>query len=406
MKTKAFGYLLGLLALVLFTGSVNALWLTPQVNSPGNSTWTTESTPSFNITCLGGTTQVNITLYLNGTSYNWSQVAHNTSEILLNLTNPTHNGSFVWNASCSAADGAGGGDIINWTANYQIYIDTVAPVVERFSPVNRTNTTDSTYDFSFNVTDNLGLLSGNSLNCTLYIAGVDRGNNASVHNSSSGVTITSTGMTEGWEVNWTVNCTDNATNTGYFENMSYISHDSTPPAVTFVAPTNNTALAIGTTEYWFNITTDENATCKFATSTGQSYLTVMTSFATTGLKSHKYLFKGLGVGSYDYYIKCNDTFRGTGGNTHNTTERWLHFTIAGRSTGGAGSSGSKTFVMPEEEEIPIVSPLLAAGGSITETIGQTPILLGMVILVGIVALLVTAGVVKIGAIPFLGKKKK
>ncbi|HDD57598.1 MAG TPA: DUF2341 domain-containing protein, partial [Thermoplasmatales archaeon] len=61
---------------------------------------------------------------------------------------------------------------------------------------------------------------------------------------------------------WKVNCTDS----GGFSNVSDVYEftvDTTPPNITIINPENQSNLSAGTTWTWINITTDENAVCRY-----------------------------------------------------------------------------------------------------------------------------------------------
>ena len=56
--------------------------------------------------------------------------------------------------------------------------------------------------------------------------------------------------------------------------------DTTPPVRSSGAPTG--ALAAGTTQTSLSLATDENATCRYATTAGVAYGSMPSTFATTG----------------------------------------------------------------------------------------------------------------------------
>ena len=93
--------------------------------------------------------------------------------------------------------------------------------------------------------------------------------------------------------------------------------DSNPTPI-IVAPPNATAplrsntqptgeLALGTTSATISLTTDENATCRYATTTGTTYGLMNNAFLTTGATNHSTSVSGLSDGTtYNYYVKCQD----------------------------------------------------------------------------------------------------
>lgn len=127
--------------------------------------------------------------------------------------------------------------------------------------------------------------------------------------------------------------------------------DTTPPVRSNGAPTG--ALPAGTTQANLTLTTDESATCRWASFAGASYASMSGTFSTTGGTSHTSVpITGLvNGGSYTRYVRCQDGL----GNA-NTTDYPISWTVAsgGDSTppvisGGAPSgelpSGTTTTVM-------------------------------------------------------------
>lgn len=127
--------------------------------------------------------------------------------------------------------------------------------------------------------------------------------------------------------------------------------DTTPPVRSNGSPTG--ALPAGTTQANLTLTTDESATCRWASSAGTSYASMSGTFSTTGGTSHTSVpITGLvNGGSYTRYVRCQD-----GSGNANTTDYPISWTVAsgGDSTppvisGGAPSgelpSGTTTTVM-------------------------------------------------------------
>src|SRR3989344_1578306 len=82
--------------------------------------------------------------------------------------------------------------------------------------------------------------------------------------------------------------------------------DTTPPILSNGLPTGQ--LSAGTTQTTLSFSTDENATCKYATSANTAYSSMANTFSTTGGTSHSTTISGLSNGSsYIYYIRCQDT---------------------------------------------------------------------------------------------------
>jgi hypothetical protein len=106
---------------------------------------------------------------------------------------------------------------------------------------------------------------------------------------------------------------------------------STPPIRSAGSP--STALTSGTTSTTLSLTTDENATCKYGTTSGVAYASMSSTFGNTGTTSHSQNLTGLSSGtSYTYYVRCIDT-----GGSANTDDYSISFSIAAPSSGGGSS---------------------------------------------------------------------
>jgi len=77
--------------------------------------------------------------------------------------------------------------------------------------------------------------------------------------------------------------------------------DTTPPVLSNGAPSGT--LASGTTQANLTLTTDETATCKYATSSGVVYASMTHTFTTTNSTSHSTPVSGLSDGT-TYPLLC------------------------------------------------------------------------------------------------------
>jgi methionine-rich copper-binding protein CopC len=106
----------------------------------------------------------------------------------------------------------------------------------------------------------------------------------------------------------------------------------------------------GTTGVTMSVTTSEVATCKYSTSSGTTYAS-MIAFIATGSTSHSTSISGLSDGgSYNYYILCQDS------SSNESSEYTVSFSVAQAGGGGAlapapavGMGGSSTFVPMGQE---------------------------------------------------------
>ena len=82
--------------------------------------------------------------------------------------------------------------------------------------------------------------------------------------------------------------------------------DTVAPVVSGALPTGT--LPAGTTSATLQVTTNENATCRYATTPGTAYGQMTITFATTGGTAHSHGVTGLANGqSYTFYVRCQDT---------------------------------------------------------------------------------------------------
>jgi len=110
--------------------------------------------------------------------------------------------------------------------------------------------------------------------------------------------------------------------------------DTTPPTLSGAQPTGT--LAAGTTQTTLSLTTNENATCRYATAVGTAYGSMPNTFGTTGGTSHASVVSGLANGqSYTYYVRCQDT----AGNA-NIGDLAIGFSVAAAETKGQTVSES------------------------------------------------------------------
>jgi hypothetical protein len=101
--------------------------------------------------------------------------------------------------------------------------------------------------------------------------------------------------------------------------------DTTPPVLTNGQPTG--VLSSGTTTATLSLTTNEAATCRYATSAGVAYGSMTNTFSSTGGTSQSTTVTGLtGGGSYSYYVRCQDS----AGNV-NSNDYAIAFSVAASS---------------------------------------------------------------------------
>jgi uncharacterized repeat protein (TIGR02543 family) len=115
----------------------------------------------------------------------------------------------------------------------------------------------------------------------------------------------------------------NSDGVSYFTTVAAAS-DTTPPVVTAF-----TADSVSTSTATLSVTTDENATCAYATTT-KSYASSTAMAVTGGVMSHSQDLTGLSPGTgYVYYVRCQDSH----GNTMSSSDS-VTFTTTGADTTG------------------------------------------------------------------------
>lgn len=105
--------------------------------------------------------------------------------------------------------------------------------------------------------------------------------------------------------------------------------DTTPPVRSAGNPTGT--LAAGTVSTTLSLTTDETATCRYATTPGTAYGAMGSGFAASGSTAHSTTLSGLADGAaYTYYVRCQDS----AGNA-NTSDYAIAYSVASGSVNHA-----------------------------------------------------------------------
>jgi len=140
-----------------------------------------------------------------------------------------------------------------------------------------------------------------------------------------------------------------------------------PPNRSGASPVGSIANTAQTT---ISLTTDENATCKYSTSSGTAYSAMTSTFSTTGATTHSQTITGLQGGTtYTFYVRCQGDPNFASSST-DTTDYDIVFTVAA-STGGSGSSSTPSTTPPTVPQL--ASPANGATGiSTTPTLQFQP----------------------------------
>src|SRR5262249_51360139 len=82
--------------------------------------------------------------------------------------------------------------------------------------------------------------------------------------------------------------------------------DTTPPVISNGQPAGT--VPAGTTQATLSVSTNEIATCRYATTLGVAYASMPNVFSTTGGFSHSTLVTGFAHNQiYNYYVRCVDS---------------------------------------------------------------------------------------------------
>ncbi|MDD3486965.1 MAG: hypothetical protein PHF35_01130 [Candidatus Moranbacteria bacterium] len=162
-------------------------------------------------------------------------------------------------------------------------------------------------------TKSITLKIATSVNATCKYSSSSETSYSSIKNtfSKTGDKVSSTkidGLENGQSYNYYVRCQDgsgNANTSDYVVSFSVAggSGDTTPPTMSDPSPSGS--LPAGTTEATLQIHTNEDATCKYGTSS-LLYNRLTNTFSTTGGKDHSTKVDVESGKSYKYYVRCQD----------------------------------------------------------------------------------------------------
>ncbi|MDP7179805.1 MAG: PQQ-binding-like beta-propeller repeat protein [Candidatus Woesearchaeota archaeon] len=256
----------------------------------------TNTTNPFNITLSNGSSSL-ITWSVNATGdpnsiHEFYVYANKTSK--LSLSNLTQ----IWNVTIIAA--------IN---------DFTSPTIPNLtdpSPIDNLNTTNTTFNFNWTVTDEADL----SLSCDLVINGDTNGSSIATPNAT-GANYTVTGFNDGTYV-WNVTCTDDGSNSNTSVTRTF-TVDTFQPVITLDIPANNTWQKDGNVTIKYTTTDSNLDSCILYGNFNGSWLANQTNTSvTSGVQDTFNL--NLTNGTYLWNVWCNDTLGNEGfNNTYNST---------------------------------------------------------------------------------------
>ncbi len=256
-----------------------------------NQTWFNDTTPEilFNITDNLDDI-LNYTLYVNG-SHEANGSVNNGTTTSINLSSKTDG---VYELVLEASDEAG--HVVNSTPII-IYIDTTKPSINLTYPPQGVNTTSTTIELNFSVSDNLD----SELICNLTLNGdVYRQNIVAYVDTEINTTISGLNETTYY---WNVTCVDNATNWNISETRSFNVYLA--PVVELIVPAHDTWNNSENITFYFNVSDDtgiENCSLIF---NGQINDTRNSSEITNNAVNNFTVYD-IKSGYYNWSVNCTD----------------------------------------------------------------------------------------------------
>jgi hypothetical protein len=316
----------------LITFSVNAASTTPPVRSGGSPTGTlavgtTQTTLSL-VTNEAATCRYSTTAGVAYASMTKTFGGAGTTSQSTTVTGLTNGTTYNYYVRCQ--DTAGNTNPDDYLITFSVAKDTTPPVRSAGSPTGTlaAGTTQTT----------LSLTTNEAATCRYSTtAGVAYASMTKTFTGAGGTaqSTTVTGLVNGTTYNYYVRCQDTAGNANpddYLITFSVAAADITPPVRSAGSPTGT--LAAGTTQTTLSLTTNEAATCRYSTTAGVAYASMMTTFAGAGATAQSATVTGLVNGTtYNYYVRCQDT----AGNA-NPDDYLITFSVASAGTTTATSS--------------------------------------------------------------------
>lgn len=235
-----------------------------------------------------------------------NSILNNDYAIVINTFN-TFNNNLTNNLICYNKYGLANITGINETGNYSTWlIDNNIFCIDPVYPANN-HSYQLVSTFEFNVSNTIF-----STTCQLYLNDTLNATTGTVQNNN--LTVISYSVSEpGW-YSWYVYCNGSSdTNSGNSSvNYFQIVLDNDPPNITIVNPVNRTTLDREVSDpplnVNINISTDENAVCRYSLTNSIFDFSEGTNFSITGGTNHSFVYSGLSSGLFTLYYKCNDTF--------------------------------------------------------------------------------------------------
>lgn len=205
--------------------------------------------------------------------------------------------------------------------------DTTSPTWPSGTTFSASATSSSSITVTWSsATDNVGVTSYTVQRCTGLPAACPDASFATVGTPAASPFVNNTGLSPNTDYSYRVRASDAAGNvSGWTNTVSAKTQplDTTPPTITLTAPTST--LSSGTTSTTLSVTTDKNATCRYATTAGVTYASMTNTFTTTGATTHSTTISGLTTGTTHRYVRC---INGNTGGQPTTTDLDVSITVS------------------------------------------------------------------------------
>ncbi len=239
-------------------------------------------------------------------------------------TSQTGNGNFTVIAN---ATNSSGGSAID--TNTGVIVDSINATAVINSPANATNTSDTTPEIQFTLTDNIDF----TINFTIFVDGAAGQTGGAPNGTATKLNLTA--LTEGTHL-IVVEARDDANNTGNSTPLT-LTVDTTDPAITLNSPANGTSTT--NTSLTFNWTAVDNLATSMScdlnidSAVNTAGVTSPNNTATTTTAS------SLSVATHTWNVTCTDA----AGNSNTSFTRTFTITSPPSTTSSGGGGGSSSF---------------------------------------------------------------
>ncbi len=237
-----------------------------------------------------------------------------------NFSQKFANGIHNWNIECK--------DIVynNGVSGTRIFtVDTIQPsIIINYNKVKLEKQLDS-------IITNFTVADANKQYANLNIKDVSNNVLASTNNEAQTLSLSGLSLGVG---NFVINAfaNDSAMNSNA-SSVGFDVVDTLAPIILNYTPSNGSSFSSSTTSVEVNLTTDEDANCRYTTNSSWTYVS-MSDMATTGTTKHSVSASVSAGNTYSYYFACSD-----GTNTMSSLH-YITFSVNQRGNSGGGGGGN------------------------------------------------------------------